>query len=121
MVKKEVSATAKDGNAVVGNVTVTVNFPETVQEALDNGISEEALLSNAFANWKVTLQSAIRNRIKAGKSPDEIQADMDSAKMGVTMTANKVDPQQAFINKFKTANPEEQARMLALLQEAAQA
>jgi len=58
--------------------------------------------------------------LKAGLSVDEIQARLAQAKMGTTIAGVKVDPQQAFIAKFKTATPEKQAEMLEMLRTAAQ-
>lgn len=120
MEQKEVSAVAKNEGVEVGSATVLVNYPTTVEEALSSGITEEALLSNAFANWRVTLQSAIRTRLKAGKTQEDIQTEMADAKMGVTMSGGtKVDPQAAFLAKFKNADPEEQAELLKMLKQAA--
>ena len=60
----------KEGDKVVQVALagqVTVQYPETVAEALQV-YGEEAILSNAFANWKVVLQANIRNGLKRGET-----------------------------------------------------
>lgn len=97
--------------------TASVNYAENVKEAVEM-FGEEALLTNAFANWRVTIQAGIRNALTAGLEQDAIQKKFADAKMGVAVTG-AVDPQAAFIAKFKSAPPEEQAKMLALLKASA--
>ena len=97
--------------------TISVNYAETVEEAVQM-FGEEALLTNAFANWRVTLQAGIRSALASGLEQDAIQKKFADAKMGVAVTG-AVDPQAAFIAKFKSAPPEEQAKMLALLKASA--
>ena len=104
----------------LGPVTVIVPFPESLEEAL-GWCSEEAMLSNSFANWRVLLQSGIRNALKAGKSEDQVQEEMEKAVMGVARQGGgKVDVQAAYIAKFRSATPEEQAKMLEELRENAE-
>ncbi len=121
MVQKEVVAKVpgKDGQESI-ECAVVINYAEDVNEAL-RMFGEDAILTNAFNNWRVTLQSNIRSQIKRGLSCEQIQDALGSAKMGVTTTGGRVDAQTAFIAKFKTATPEKQAEMLQLLQEAAEA
>ena len=101
------------------SASVNVDYGETAEESIQM-FGGDAVNSNAFANWRVTLQSSIRSALKAGLSVDEIQARLAQAKMGTTIAGVKVDPQQAFIAKFKTATPEKQAEMLEMLRTAAQ-
>lgn len=122
MIQKEVSAKVpvKEGrNSDELNATIVVNFPETLDEAVD-WCGEEAVLSNAFANWRVTIQNNIRNSLIAGHTQDAIQDKLGSAVMGVAQTGGRVDAQTAFLAKFKNATPEQQAEMLDLLRQAAQ-
>lgn len=98
---------------------ISVNYAETVAEALKM-FGEEAVLSNAFANWRVTLQANIRGGLKRGETPEAIQKRLAEAKMGVAATGARVDPQTAFIAQFKSATPEKQAEMLKMLKNAAQ-
>ncbi len=120
--QKEISARlpAKEGrNSEELSAVVIVEMAENVQEAVEM-FGEEALLSNAFANWRVTLQGNIRGALARGESPDTIADRLATAKMGVAQTGGRVDPQAAFIAKFKNATEEEQAAMLDALKAAAQ-
>ena len=102
------------------SASVAVNYGETTEESVQM-FGDEAVNSNAFANWRVTIQSGIRSALKAGMSLEDIQNKFANAKMGVTIGGVKVDPQTAFIAKFKVATPEKQAEMLQMLRAAAQA
>ena len=97
---------------------VIVQFGETVDESIDM-FGGEAVNSNAFANWRVTLQAAIRRMHEAGKSDEEIQQSLGTAKMGVAVAGGRVDPIQASLAKFKTMTQEEQAEYLEKLRAAA--
>ena len=122
MLQKEVGAKVpvKEGrNDEELSANILVNYAENLEEAVEM-YSEEAILSNAFANWKVTLQSNIRASLIAGLSEDAIQDKLMDAKMGVAQTGGRVDAQTAFIAKFKMATPDAQAEMLEMLREAAQ-
>lgn len=85
---------------------IVVNFGENVDESIDM-FGGEAVNSNAYANWRVTLQAAIRRLHEAGKTDDEIQDTLGDAKMGVAVTGGRVDPIQAALAKAKTMSPEE--------------
>lgn len=123
MEKKEVSFTLPasnkantSGQDLVG--TAYVNYGESLDEAVQM-FGEEAILSNAWANWRVTLQAAGRRLLAAGKSPEEIQAQLENAKMGVALEKTTVDPVTAALMKFKTMNEEEQSAFLEKLKAAA--
>jgi hypothetical protein len=100
--------------------TAVVKFPETMEEA-KKAFGEEACLSNMLSSWRVTLQGTIRSRLRKGIPADQIAKDLATAKMGVAASGAKIDPQAAFIAKFKMATPQEQAKMIAELKNAAQA
>ena len=102
------------------SAAVEVNWAESVKEAIEM-FGEEALLTNAFANWRVTLQSNIRSALRRGEDPASIATRLSSAKMGVAQTGGKVDPVQAYLAKFQSATPEEQKAMLKELQKRAAA
>lgn len=98
--------------------SITVQYPDTATEAI-KVFGEEAVNSNAFANWRVTLQSGIRAGLKKGETSAQLQARLGSAKMGVSTGGARVDPVQAYLAQFASSTPEEQKKMLAELQERA--
>lgn len=102
------------------SANLTVNFPETVEEA-KAWCGEESLLTNAFANWRITLQSNIRAALRRGENQEQIQDRLGASKMGVATQGVKIDPVQAYLMKFQSATPEQQKAMLAELQERAKA
>jgi len=97
---------------------VVVNYGETLEESVEM-FGAEAMNSNAFANWRVTLQAAIRRGHEANKTDEQIQTELEEAKMGIAVTGAVVDPIQASLVKFKTMNQDEQADYLEKLKEAA--
>jgi len=113
----EASVPGKDG-APAKSAQLTVQYAETIEEAVQM-YGAEAVLSNAFANWRVTLQANMRGGIRKGETPEQIQARLGSSKMGVASTGAKVDPVQAYLAQFASATPEKQKEMLAELQKRA--
>ena len=121
MQQKEVTAQvpekkSKDGEVTqvaLGPVTIAVDFPESY-EAAAGWCTEEAMLSNAFAQFKVSpIQAGIRSLLKAGKNQEEIQAALGSTIMGVARAGVTVDTKAAYIAMFTNATPDKQAEMLA--------
>lgn len=96
------------------SATVYVNGPENLEEAIDL-YGEDAVLSNALANWRITLQGNIRSGLRKGETPESIQERLTDAKMGVSLKKGAVDPMAAFLAKFQAAPPEERAKMLEAL------
>ncbi len=123
---KDLTATAKvpankeKGTPELGPVTITVKTGKDLKEMVQM-FGEEAIKSNAEANWVVTLQGNIRAGLRRGETPEQIQARLANAKMGVAQKGVKVDPVQAYLAKFQSATPEEQQRMLAELKKRAAA
>ncbi len=97
------------------SATVKINVPETLEEA-GKMFSPDAVLSNALANWIITLQSNIRAALKRGEDAATIQGRLAGAKMGVAQAGVKIDPVQAYLAKFASSTPAEQAKMLQELQ-----
>ena len=98
--------------------TIEVQVPETAEEAIKM-YGGDAVLSNALANWRVTLQANIRGALRRGESPKQIQERLKDAKMGVAIKGTKMDPVQAFLAKFQASTPEDQKKLLAELQKRA--
>lgn len=122
MIEKEVSAKVpiKEGrNENELSATILVPMADSLEEAVD-WCGEEPVLTNAFANWRVTIQSGIRAALIAGKTADQIQEDFRSAKMGVARVGGKVDVMAAYRAMFQNATPEKQAEMLDALREEAE-
>ncbi|MCK5607072.1 hypothetical protein KAR91_34630 [Candidatus Pacearchaeota archaeon] len=95
--------------------SVTVQTGKTVEEATQM-FGGEQVLSNANANWRVTLQAAVRRYLTAGKSPEEIQGLLGSAKMGVA-TERISDPLAAATAKFETLDEAGQKAFIKQLKE----
>jgi len=104
--------------AAVGPYTITVDAPETAEEAIAM-FGGEAVLTNAIANWVVTLQGNMRSGMRKGESATALQTRLSGAKMGVSQKGVKVDPIQAYLAQFEAATPEAQAKMLAELKDRA--
>ena len=115
-VSKDVTAKAPK---VGSEATVVVQYAETLEEAKEM-FGEEAVLSNAFANWRVTLQANIRSKLTSGKTPEQVAEELATAKMGVAATGGKVDTTAAFMAKFKAADENEKAELIKMLTDAAE-
>jgi len=119
LVPEKKDAQGKVVSAQLGPVTVEVPFAETMKEAGEM-YGEEAVLTNAFANWRVTLQANIRGALKRGEGAEAIAARLSTAKMGVAVTGGKVDAEAAFKAKFLAATPEGRKAMIEQLRKLAQ-
>ena len=111
----------KEGNVVqagLGPCSVDVEYGETAEESIQM-FGSEAMNTNAFANWRVTLQANIRAALNRGETCEQIQARLSTAKMGVAQQGVKVDPVQAYLAAFQSATPEKQQEMLAELKKRA--
>ena len=111
----------EEGNISTEEMTaqVIVQTAETVSEA-EEAFGADAVLSNMNSNWKVTLQGNIRSSLRSGLTPEQIQDKLGTAVLGVAQIGARIDPQAAYIAKFSTASPEEQAKMIEQLRAVAQ-
>jgi hypothetical protein len=120
-VPEKKDAQGKVVQKALGPATVFVEVPDSASDAIKSGwCTDEAVWSNACAHFKVSpLQSNIRSGLKAGKTQDQLQAELGSTKMGVAVKGQKVDYRQAFLAEFKSATPERQAEMIKMLRDEA--
>jgi len=110
----------KEKGIAAMEATVTVQCPEDLAEA-EKAYGGDAVLSNAIANWKVTLQANIRGALKRGEAIESIATRLASAKMGVAQIGGQVDAEAAFKAKFLAATPEDRKKMIAQLRDLAAA
>jgi hypothetical protein len=75
---------------------------------------EEQVKSAAIDSWTITLQSAMRRWMEAGKSQEEIQTLANEWKPGVTVRG-AVDPIQSTLGKFAKMSTEEQEAFMEAL------
>lgn len=114
-VPEKKDASGKVTQVAIGPFTIEVNTGATAAECISL-FGDEAVKSNADANWTVTLQSNMRSGMKKGESQSALQARLGAAKMGVAMKGVHVDPVQAYLAQFASATPDKQREMLAELQ-----
>ena len=127
MKKLQVTAQVPEKKDAEGNIiqkaippaTIEVEYGETATESIQM-FGEEPMNSNAFANWKVTLQNNIRSGLKRGETQEQLQARLGGSKMGVAATKTQVDPEASYKAKFQAADPKERQRMIKELQAMAQ-
>ena len=102
----------------IAPMTILVNYPETIEEAKQM-FGEEPILTNAFQHWKVTLQANMRGGMKKGEDQATLQTRLGSAKMGVATQGAKIDPETAYMLKFKNADAAGRKKMIEDLRKAA--
>ena len=106
----------KDTDAAAA--AIELSGPETVEEAIQM-YSGEAVLTNAMANFIVTMQGRIRADIKAGLDQAAIQTKHANDKMGVSQPKGSVDLVTAIKSKWATMDPEARKALLAYMKAAA--
>lgn len=119
LVPEKKDASGKVTQKQLGPISVEVEYGETAAESIKM-FGDEAVNTNAFANWRVTLQANIRGALKRGEDPKTIATRLATAKMGVAVTGGKVDAEAAFKAKFLAANPDERKKMIESLRALAQ-
>lgn len=110
-VPEKKDAEGKVTQAAVGPYEIFVECPDTAVDMIKE-FGDEPVKSNAIANWKVVIQGGMRSAMKQGLSVEQVQEKFNGAKMGVATVSGAVDAQAAYIAKFKSATPEEQAEMI---------
>jgi hypothetical protein len=120
--KKEVSERQADGkwkiltNAPKLNKSA-VTFMDFHDENLDSMVawtSEKQVKDSTLDSWIISAQSRIRNRLKAGKTNEEIQDEMNSFKPDVVVRG-VADPIQSTLGKFAKMSTEEQEAFMEAL------
>ena len=110
-VTARVPANKEKGTPELGPAVVTVQSGATATESIEM-FGEEAVKTNADANWIVVIQAGIRSGLRAGLDQAALQAKYGAAKMGVSQPRGMVDPQQAYLALFQSSTPEKQAEMI---------
>lgn len=112
MKKLTISAKTKDGDKeLTGQVTIDV--PETLDEAV-KVYSPEAILTNAMANFVITIQSNIRGALKRKEAPEAMQTRLADTKMGIAASkAGSVDTKAAWLAEYAAATPDQKKKMKA--------
>jgi hypothetical protein len=110
----------KDNRPSDLEAVINVKFPDTTDpdKALAEAVKEfgaNAVLSNAKANWVITLQGNIRSRLKKGQTVAQIQEGLGAAKMGVAIAKVAADPKANALAFMKTLTPEARKAFIAEL------
>lgn len=117
-VTAQVPEKKKDGKVVqvaLGPATISIDTGKTAREMIEM-FSDEAVKTNATANWVVTLQNNIRSGLRKGETQEQMQARLGPAKMGISSKGATVDPVQAYQAQFLSATADEQIKMVKELQ-----
>ncbi len=123
-ISAKVPANAKENKPELNGV-ITVQFPDVdkdpdaAYEEAKKAFGAKAILTNAFANWRVTLQSNMRSGLAKGEKSEQLQARLGSAKMGIAQAGARVDAEQAFLAKFQASSKEDRAKMIENLKKMA--
>lgn len=91
-------------------VAVSVDLGDGLQDAVAK-FGEETVFAGFQAQAKIRAQAIIRDMMTEGKSDEDIQTFMNGWKPGMTRERQS-DPTAAFMNKFSTLSPEEQAKFI---------
>lgn len=94
--------------------TTPYSFPESLDEAKKMW-GEDVCLSRLNANVTIFVQGGMRGVLAKGGTAEEAAAHGAKMVPGVQAQRFGVDPEQAFLAKFRAADPEEKKRMLAML------
>lgn len=95
---------------------LTVKAPENIEEAVKM-FGGEVVLSNAMANWKVTLQGTLRGGLKRGETQEQLQQRLGGSKMGVVATKGgggltREQVMAAWRADYQAATPADRKKMM---------
>lgn len=97
-----------DGPTLAGSATI--DWGDTPEETVKL-YGGAAVDSNALASAVVTIQGGIRRLLRAGKTPEEIQATFKDWKLGVAI-ARVSDPTAAIIAAWPSKTEEEREQFI---------
>jgi len=116
---KDLNITAKAGkDKDAKSATIIVKAPETLAEAQEM-YGDEAILTNAMANFVITEQNRVRADIKAGLDQPAIQEKHANDKMGISQPKGTADPTAAFLSKWQSMSEDEKAQVMRKMKGAA--
>ena len=99
----------KSENAFVGEY----DLGENIQDAISK-FGEDVVFSYYKQKAVITIQSAIRGWIRAGKTSEEIQEKLNAYVLGVSHRTRK-DPKEKLLDLFKGMTTEEKKEFLRTL------
>jgi len=108
----QVSAVYHVGKEDEKSGSIVVQAPETAAEAIQV-FGDEAVNSNALANWVVKLQGNVRSGLGKGEDPKAMQARLGGSKMGVAASKAAMDPKAAWLASYQAADPKTRKQMKA--------
>lgn len=111
------ATTTERKQAGLPEVEVAFDFGDDLQSAIQI-CGEEAVFDHYVRAARIALQGILRRYIEAGKSDEEIAEAIAGWKPGTTLE-RQVDPVAMLVGKFGKMSAEEQAALLARLQERA--
>lgn len=104
----------EEGKPAWTSCSVDYDFGDNLDQAIEL-CGPEAVHSNYKANARVGLQAIIRGKLKAGHTPETIQASVKEWRPGMVMDKVAVDPAVAIKAVFASYSPEKQAEFLKSL------
>lgn len=121
MTSKEITARKGKGEEGVLEGTVSYNYAETADEAIQM-FGAEAVLSGFSSQLTVDLQALIRRGLEKGLPIEVIQDQASKYRPGVSAdtSVNPVVLAEAHLNYLKTSDPAAAQAFLARLQEISQ-
>lgn len=104
-------ATDEQGNQVYAEAVGQYDFGENLDNAVDK-FGTDVVFSNFVSAAKVKLQAIMRSKKLAGATDADLQAFLDTYKVGMVLERVQVNPMEAFKQSFQNASPERQKELL---------
>ena len=103
-----------EGKPTYREIAATFDFGDDLDAAVEL-CGADTVFSNYKANAKVSLQSVLRAKAKAGLANDQIQTIVDNWKPGMVVEKTTVDPESAIANAWDNWSDEKRAAFLEKL------